>query len=227
MDNPGWQDTHLKSDTTVFQEILQHLQTEQLHSVKAVVWCVTPQPRMDATLQAQARFIDTFTVGEDSGKIWSNVLIHCKKGKTDEDCQGAVMAAKNMCVHAAPRTLGYEFAAPEDVEGMSTELRLERHKLFTKAEALVALEQEVAALPPAIQVVFANQRCRACGQTGDPRLMVDRCHRVLRRGHTGGLDQRFSKVQVTQRKSCERRQEANPRWVLPALVLPALLDWWA
>ena len=32
------------------------------------------------------------------------------------------------------------------------------------------------------------------GQTGDPRLMEDRCHRVLRRGHTGGLDQRFSKV---------------------------------
>ena len=45
-------------------------------------------------------------------------------------------------------------------------------------------------------VVFANQRCVACGQTGDPRLMSDCCHRSRTRGHPGQLQQRFTRGQV-------------------------------
>ena len=54
------------------------MQTNKLPMVKAVVWCVLPQPRMDSTLQAQAKFIDMFTDKNDKGKIWANVVIICK-----------------------------------------------------------------------------------------------------------------------------------------------------
>ena len=56
------------------------MQDNHIYNVKAVVWCVLPQPRMDALLQAQARFIDMFTEGIEAGRIWSNVLI-ISKGK--------------------------------------------------------------------------------------------------------------------------------------------------
>jgi hypothetical protein len=75
---PGWSDSDGKSDNKVFKELLSHMQNNKLPMVKAVVWCVLPQPRMDSTLQAQAKFIDMFTVDNEKGKIWSNVVIICK-----------------------------------------------------------------------------------------------------------------------------------------------------
>ena len=48
-------DTEGKSDAVVFKRLLRHLQSERLHRVAAVVWCVTPQPRMTSVLQDQAR----------------------------------------------------------------------------------------------------------------------------------------------------------------------------
>ena len=74
----GWSDSDGKSDNLVFKELLRHMQQHSLPMVKAVVWCVLPQPRMDSTLQAQAKFIDMFTDKKDKGKIWSNVVIICK-----------------------------------------------------------------------------------------------------------------------------------------------------
>ena len=62
----------------MFKELLSHMQTNKLPMVKAVVWCVLPQPRMDSTLQAQAKFIDMFTDKNDKGQIWANVVIICK-----------------------------------------------------------------------------------------------------------------------------------------------------
>lgn len=53
---PGWSDTEGRSDAAVFKELLRHLQAEGIHSVAAVVWCILPQLRMDAVLQAQARW---------------------------------------------------------------------------------------------------------------------------------------------------------------------------
>ena len=67
---------------------------------------------------------------------------------------------------------------------------------MTPEEIRSELETEFSQLPPPVTVVFANKRCRACGQTGDPRLMKDMCHRARTRGHTGTLQQRFSKPVV-------------------------------
>jgi hypothetical protein len=38
--------------------------------------------------------------------------------------------------------------------------------MFTEEEIRLELEKAFAALPPCVQVVFANQRCQACGQVG-------------------------------------------------------------
>jgi len=197
IDNPGWSDTEGRSDAIVFKDLLKHMQTSKLHKVAAVVWCVLPQIRMDSVLQAQARFIDMFT---DKGRIWSNVIILCKgKGPAEsaaEDCKGAVMAAKKANVHAEPRTVGYQFATAKVLAGASEEFRREELRSLTDPEIREKLEAELSSLPPSIQVVFANKRCQACGQTGDPRLMEDTCHRGLKKGHIGALKQRFSKAQT-------------------------------
>ena len=68
--------------------------------------------------------------------------------------------------------------------------------MLTPDEIRSELESEFSQLPPPVTVVFANKRCRACGQTGDPRVMEDMCHRTKVRGHPGTLQQRFSKPVV-------------------------------
>ena len=122
------------------------------------------------------------------------------------------MAAKKVFVHAEPKTIGYQFATEKVLAGTSEELRREELRSLTDPEIREKLEAELGKLPPSIQVVFANKQCQACGQvgsqqfklniqestsqTGDSRLMDDICHRTLKKGHTGKLKQRFSKVQV-------------------------------
>ena len=69
--------------------------------------------------------------------------------------------------------------------------------MLTDDEIRSELETEFRELPGPVTVVFANKRCRACGQTGDPRLMKDMCHRNKTLGHTGTLKQRFSKPVVS------------------------------
>lgn len=68
--------------------------------------------------------------------------------------------------------------------------------MLTPEEIRSELEEEFSQLPPPVTVVFGNKKCRACGQTGDPRLMTDKCHRNKDKGHTGTLKQRFSKPVV-------------------------------
>ena len=151
-----------------------------------MVWCVKTNDKADMALQTQARLIDMLTVGKQKGKIWANVLI-LNKGvmeATDaEDCRGPVEAARKTCPLAQPRTLGYKFAREDQLKRLSSEDRM-AERILTREEALERLERELAALPPALQVVFADQQCRACGQVGDQRLMEDFCHKAKVKGHT-------------------------------------------
>jgi len=200
LDNPGWSDPDGNSDSSVFKSMLQKMQDEKLYKLKCVIWCVAPQPRMDSTLQAQAKFIDDFTANSEAGRIWTNVVIVAKgklvKTTVAEDCQGAREAARDIWVHADPILKGWELATQEVIENTKPEFRKKTLRIFTEEEVRGELEAAVASLPPPVQVVFANQRCEACGQTGDPRLMTDRCHRKKVRGHIGELEQRFSKKEV-------------------------------
>ena len=74
------------------------------------------------------------------------------------------MAAKNAYVLADPKCLGYEFASAEVLEGASEQLRKESLRMLTTEEIRIQIEKTFDDLPPCVQVVFSNQRCRACGQ---------------------------------------------------------------
>jgi len=243
IDNPGWSDSEGRSDNLVFKDLLRHMQENKEYCVKAVVWCIMPTPRMDANLQAQAKFIDMFTPDDpntaenEEGKIWNNVVIICKGKINPElsaDVQGAVMASKQNSVHAEPLSIRYEFASPEILEGTNEKLRVESLRMLTPEEIRAELEVLFSKLPVPVPVVFANQRCLSCGQEGDPRLMTDMCHRNKKKGHTGQLDQRFSRPQVgaamgfgaagTAALSIAAAASATPLVLvgLPLVLLPGL-----
>ena len=56
------------------QETLRFLSNKSLTRVSAIVWCVQPNIRQDATMQRQAQFIDQFA----HKTIWDNVIIICE-----------------------------------------------------------------------------------------------------------------------------------------------------
>ena len=87
----------------------------------------------------------------------------------------------------------YTLASPEVLAETGETFRKRSLRMLTPDEIRSELEAEFSQLPGPVTVVFANKRCRACGQTGDPRLMKDMCHRNKTLGHTGTLKQRFSK----------------------------------
>jgi len=201
VDTPGWSDSEGLSDQKTFKDILLHLQKNKLTNVKAVLWFITPTPRMDAILQKQAEFIEQFTLEDPStrekeaGLMWSNTVVVCKgkmAAELDTDVQGARKAAQTQNIYCTLPALRYTFATPEIIAGASKELRKDQLRMLTKDEVREELEEVLEKLPPPVRVVFSNQMCRACGQVGDPRLMEDKCHREKTRGHPGELTQRFT-----------------------------------
>jgi hypothetical protein len=56
-----------RSVSKVVKELLHHMQDNKMYKVKAVVWCVLPQPTMDSMLQAQAYALQG--MGEEKIKI--------------------------------------------------------------------------------------------------------------------------------------------------------------
>jgi len=206
VDTPGWSDSEGLSDQNTFKEMLRHLQKNKLNTVKAVLWFITPTPRMDAILQKQAEFIEQFTMEDDStrekeaGLMWSNTVIVCKgkmAAELDMDVQGARMAARTQNIYCNLPAIRYSLATPEIVAGATTLLRKDSLRMLTKDEVRGELEEVLGKLPSPVRVVFSNQRCLACGQVGDPRLMENKCHREVKRGHKGKLEQRFTENQAT------------------------------
>ena len=75
-----------------------------------------------------------------------------------------MMAAKKKNVHAKPLATRWEFASPEILAGVPTQLRKETLKMLTNEEIREELEELFTKLPPTVQVVFATKKCLACGQ---------------------------------------------------------------
>ena len=76
--------------------MLKFIDKHDLTDVHAIVWTVSPTPRMDAKLQKQAHFINQF--GE--GHIWQNVIIVAKQPGSfnlEQATQGAKEAARLHC----------------------------------------------------------------------------------------------------------------------------------
>ena len=79
----GWADTEGRSDQMLFKQLLKHLQSNKIYKVKAVMWCVMPTPRMDAILQAQAEFIDMFTMDDEKTPSQSLSVHDQRQGDSD------------------------------------------------------------------------------------------------------------------------------------------------
>ena len=92
----GYDDSTNRNDEDNFKEVLRFMDENHLKDVHAIVWTVSPTPRMDAKLQKQANFINQF----GDGMIWRNVVIIAKQPGSfnlDQATQGAVEAANLYC----------------------------------------------------------------------------------------------------------------------------------
>ena len=132
-------------------------------------------------VQAEPRAIRNFAVSQAFYSVPSGNIQMMKLSPFQSDSENA----------------RYEFADQEVLAETGEKFRKTSLRMLTPEEIRCELEEEFSQLPPPVTVVFANKRCRACGQTGDPRLMKDMCHRNKVRGHTGTLKQRFSKPVVS------------------------------
>lgn len=206
IDNPGWLDIN-KADSDIFKNMLRHLQNNKIKRIKAVIWNVFGQNRVDNNLASQAKFIDQFL----DNTIWSNVIIITRGYVDENDWGGALKAAKNCFNGANPTCLGYKFVTKEDKERIRNGLqkikneeakiqaeemmKTERHNdhKFTDGEIKVMLEDIMIALEP-LPIKFDKKKCLDCGQVNDIRLMEDICHKEKVKGHAGKLKQRFSKA---------------------------------
>ena len=96
IDTVGYDDSTNRNDEDNFKEVLKFIDKHGLTDVHAIVWTVSPTPRMDAKLQKQAHFINQF--GE--GHIWQNVIIVAKQPGSfnlEQATQGAKEAARLHC----------------------------------------------------------------------------------------------------------------------------------
>ena len=71
----------------LFQDTLSFLNDHDLLTLAAIVWCVSPNIKQDATLQRQAAFIDQF----DPGNIWNNVIIIVKQSLNPSQGKGSFL----------------------------------------------------------------------------------------------------------------------------------------
>jgi len=192
VDTVGWEDRH-SDNTDTFQETLRFLSNKSLTQVAAIVWCVSPNIRQDATLQHQAQFIDQF----GHKKIWDNVIIICKQAvNPDHDAAGALRAAQHFNSAAKTKVIGYRYLddkslSPEQQAAFQTSQ--DTRKLFnvlTDEEIQNLITVSLKELPPAVQVVFIDQRCLDCEEEGDRRLMSQYCHMEKCQKHPGKLERR-------------------------------------
>ena len=86
--------------------------------------------------------------------------------------------------HAVSKAIRYEFVYPEVLAGTAPALRKNSLHMLTPDEVHT------------VKVIFSKQKCLACGQQGDPRLMDDKCHWKPVEGQNGTLEQRFTRKEV-------------------------------
>eukprot|EP00090_Calanus_glacialis_P001173 TRINITY_DN10814_c0_g1_i2.p1 TRINITY_DN10814_c0_g1~~TRINITY_DN10814_c0_g1_i2.p1 ORF type:complete len:420 (-),score=100.19 TRINITY_DN10814_c0_g1_i2:746-2005(-) len=189
VDTVGWEDRH-SDDIDTFQETLRFLSNKSLTRVSAIVWCVQPNIRQDATMQRQAQFIDQFA----HKTIWDNVIIICKQAvNPTHDAAGALRAAQEFNPTSTAKVVGYRYLddpsfSPEQQAALQTSE--DTRKLFnvlTNDELVGLVRKCVQDLPPPVQVVFVDQKCLDCYEEGDRRLMSQYCHMQKTRKHPGKL----------------------------------------
>ena len=176
IDTVGWEDNTYEDDQS-FQEILNFIKDNGIVRIKAVIWNVIPNVRLDSVLSKQARLIDMFMPGE----IWNNVIIVCKQSmKPNRDGNGAKKAAEQFCQGVSPQVIGYRFLSDLDEEQFckmkdDVDMRM-AFNVKTDDEVRELLSVALSKCGDPLSLVFRDCRCMDCGAEGDPRLMPLFCH---------------------------------------------------
>ena len=185
IDTVGWEDKSYEDDRS-FQEILLFLKNNGQERIKAVIWNVIPNVRLDAVLKKQAGFIDSLKPQE----IWRNVIIICKQSmKPERDGQGAIKAAEEFFKDEEfrPQIIGYRFFSDldEDQQDLMEEDEQLRKAFNVKTndEVRTILAVTLDKLGSAIDLEFQDCRCLDCGEVGDPRLLPLYCHMEMHHVH--------------------------------------------
>ncbi|XP_023333830.1 uncharacterized protein LOC111705491 isoform X2 [Eurytemora carolleeae] len=178
LDTVGWEDKQ-KDDTETFREILLYIHENNIASVLAVIWCVTPQVRTDASLRRQAEFINKLKEMD----IWQNVIIVVKQSINPRyDAKGALAALGDYSNGMHIQVVGYRFLS--DLAFSQTQRDLlktqkpvrELLNVLTDDEIRDILQLKIASIAKPVQIIFLDSVCVECGQQGDVRLMGEYCH---------------------------------------------------
>lgn len=179
MDTVGLNDTSKECGFLVFQKFLQELQNQNISSVHAIIWAITPSMREKKEFDEQVTQIEAIFKGinlnekvEDTVDIWRNVILLCEKSfKDKQSFQGAKAAIKAK-------------TTSESIDGIETiqmgDFRDDEGKI--KLDGMEAIKtrdlifQAVKKMSSPIRLNFKTMVCRDCGQIDDPRLMLLNCH---------------------------------------------------
>ena len=97
MDTVGLNDTSKEQGFHVFQKFLQELKNQNISSVHAIIWTITPSMREKKEFDEQVTQIEAIFKGidledklQDKVNIWKNVILLCEKSFRDKQSfQGA------------------------------------------------------------------------------------------------------------------------------------------
>lgn len=178
LDTVGWEDRK-KDDSDTFREILSYIHQRKMAEVLAVIWCVTPQVRTDASLRRQAKFINRMKEGD----IWNNVIIVVKQSVNPKyDARGALAAMADFAADSNIKVIGYRFITDlafsdiqREVIRKNSEVR-EVMNVLTESEIRDIISDRINSIPRPVKIIFSDSVCIDCGEEGDVRLMGEFCH---------------------------------------------------
>ena len=178
LDTVGWEDRK-KDDSDTFREILSYIHLHKMEKVLAVIWCVTPQVRTDATLKRQAMFINRMKEGD----IWNNVIIVVKQSVNPKyDARGALAAMSDFVTDSRIKVIGYRFLSDlafsdDQRELIREDVRVrEVMNVLTESEIRDIIYDRINSIPEPVKIIFSDSVCIDCGEEGDVRLMGEFCH---------------------------------------------------
>ena len=185
VDTVGWDDADYDDEDT-FKEILRYIESNSIFNVKAVMWSITPSPRVTNQLTNQAKLIDKLL----EKKIWGRVIIVCKQSMNpDQDTRGALKAALDYDTYANVQVLGYRYLddpsfSPEQHAQFENDSTIrETFNVLSDNEVRQKFKDMFSNIGPPTKIVFEHQRCLDCGALGDSRLMPKFCHMKKVRVH--------------------------------------------
>ena len=179
MDTVGLNDTSKESGFFIFQKFLQELKNQNIASVHAIIWTITPSMREKREFDEQVTQIEAIFKGIDLNEknvnkvdIWKNVILLCEKSfKDKQSFQGAKAAIKAKTTSESID--GIPCIQMGDFRDDDGKVRLDGREANKTRDLIMEAIQNMSS---PISLNFKTMVCRDCGQIDDPRLMLLNCH---------------------------------------------------